>query len=103
MNLLDAALKYARRGWRVLPLHSPVRGGCSCGRDACESPAKHPWTGRGLKEAATGEKTIKNWWLRWPYANIGISIPDDMVVVDVDGPEGDAALKQAGVRLVPTV
>ncbi len=41
-ELLHAALSYAARGWRVLPLHTMRAGRCSCNRAQCPSPAKHP-------------------------------------------------------------
>ena len=70
--LLTAALAYAELGWRVLPLHSVDRGGCSCGRRGCASPAKHPRTRHGLKDASTDERQIKSWWGEWPDANVGV-------------------------------
>ena len=61
-ELLTAALGYARRGWLVLPLHSMANGRCSCGREECASPAKHPRTAHGLKDATRDEATICAWW-----------------------------------------
>lgn len=45
--MLEAARRLAHMGMAVLPLHhaSPRPSGgmvCSCGRNMCESPAKHP-------------------------------------------------------------
>jgi Bifunctional DNA primase/polymerase, N-terminal len=48
-----AALSYARRGWRAVPLHSWTGSCCTCGRRDCPSPAKHPRTLHGLKDATT--------------------------------------------------
>ena len=31
-----AALWYAKRGWKVLPVHFPTEGRCSCGNVACD-------------------------------------------------------------------
>ncbi|MFO7958100.1 MAG: bifunctional DNA primase/polymerase [Candidatus Brocadiia bacterium] len=71
--MINAALEYARRGWPVLPLHS-VNGEarCTCGRQDCPSPGKHPRTAHGVKDATTDEKEIRAWWSEWPGANIGV-------------------------------
>lgn len=91
-ELLDAALEYATRGWRVLPLHHPrTDGTCSCGKgEECSSPAKHPRTKNGLKDATTDEATIRQWWSDWPAANIGLATGADsgFVVLDVDPGHG---------------
>ena len=57
-SLRDAALAYAARGFRVVPLHFPVehpQGGvferCSCGDRACAAIGKHPLTPHGLNDA----------------------------------------------------
>ena len=46
---LDAALFYARKGLKVLPVHSVKNGVCSCANQKCESPGKHPMTRRRYK------------------------------------------------------
>jgi len=51
-----AALKYARRGWPVVPIHTPGGDGlCTCGKVPCDSAGKHPRTPGGVKDA-TGKK-----------------------------------------------
>jgi bifunctional DNA primase/polymerase-like protein len=98
--LLDAALGYAALGWHVVPLYEPAANpiGCSCGRSTgpqkCASPAKHPRTVNGLDDSTTDETTIQQWWGMWPSANIGIrtGAVSGIVVVDIDSPEGEAAL-----------
>ncbi len=85
------ALKYAERGWSVLPLHSVTCGDCSCGRDTCSSPGKHPRTKNGVKDATTDKKQISDWWLTWPTANIGIATgqaSNGLYVLDVDFAKG---------------
>ncbi len=93
-DLATAALEYAARGWLVVPLHSPTVHGCSCGRAACASPAKHPRTVHGLKDASRDPVTIREWWGRWPDANIGIVTGPEsgLLVLDVDGKLGEESL-----------
>lgn len=86
----DVALAYARRGWPVLPLHVPQAGQCSCGAPECTTVGKHPRTKHGAKDATTGEPMIRQWWSRWPGANVGIATGwvSGLVVVDVDPRNG---------------
>src|SRR5207245_1909283 len=80
-----------RRGWPVFPLHTPINGCCSCGNLECGKKAgKHPRTLHGLKDATTSEAVIREWWEKWPNANVGILTgePSGLVVVDVDSDKG---------------
>jgi len=89
-DLLRAALDYVERGWFVVPLHSPAKGGCSCGRSDCASPGKHPRTAHGLKDASREPAKVREWWQRWPDANIGVLTGPEsgIIVLDVDGEPG---------------
>lgn len=82
--LIDAALQYAARGWRVFPLHTTVTGACSCGRDCGRDAGKHPRTPNGVKDATIDRATIERWWQRWPDANIGLATGSGLVVLDLD-------------------
>lgn len=98
---LDAALAYAARGWRVLPLHTPAGDGCSCGRVCNGSAGKHPRTRGGVKDASTDPETIRGWWLRWPDANVGIATGPEsgLAVVDIDPRhDGDATFRQLELK-----
>lgn len=81
---LTAALEYARRGFRVLPLHNPVGTGCSCGHPDCDRQGKHPRTARGVLDATTDEAIIRSWWWSWPEANVGLAMGGGVVALDVD-------------------
>lgn len=93
-DLAQAALDYAAKGWPVIPLHSPRACGCSCGRADCAKPGKHPRTAHGYKDASRDPGTIREWWRRWPDANIGIVTGPEsgILVLDVDGEKGRASL-----------
>ena len=83
--LLEAALKYAHRGFRVLPLHGIRSGSCSCSDPGCRSAGKHPLTAHGATEASSDEMTIRGWWSKWPTANIGLAMGDaGCIALDVD-------------------
>lgn len=87
--LLDAALAYARAGWRVFPVHGWRDGCCTCGDpERCDNPAKHPLTSHGLHDATVQEAAIRRWWAQWPDANVAIRAEDIGVVVDVDPRNG---------------
>ena len=88
--ILEATLSYARRGWHVIPLHTPVNGRCSCGKTDCQHIGKHPRTMNGLKDASTDEATIKEWWTAWPSANIGLVAGEGsgIAVLDIDTDKG---------------
>jgi hypothetical protein len=97
-NLGTEALAYARARWSVFPIYEPNgAGGCSCSNPGCENIGKHPRTVHGLKDATTSERTIITWWTRWPLANIG-SPTGTRIVLDPDGPEGEASLSALEAR-----
>lgn len=92
--MLEAAITYARRGWRVLPLHGWTGTCCTCGNIHCASPGKHPRTTNGLSGASSNPATIRMWFERWPEANIGLVTGEHFDVLDVDGPDGEESLRQ---------
>jgi len=70
VNTLDAALRYIRAGLPVLPL----RG-------------KNPATEHGVKDASLDEYQVRAWF-RNPAYNVGIAVPEGLVVLDVDPRNG---------------
>ena len=70
-DLLAAALEFAGDGKPVFPLHTAKEGRCTCGKADCDKPGKHPRTEHGFKDATTNESKIREWWAKWPSANIG--------------------------------
>jgi hypothetical protein len=81
--ILDAALDYAEAGFSVIPVRPSD---------------KAPYTAHGLKEATTDTETIREWWTRWPDANVAIAcgkVSHNIVVLDVDMKE-----KKNGLRSI---
>jgi len=70
---LDFALEYAKSGYEVLPVYEiDAHGQCSCPKgSACQFGGKHPRTPHGVNDATNGLDQIREWWERWPRANIG--------------------------------
>ena len=77
MDVRSFALDYAGRGWPVLPLHSYIDGCCTCGDETCRSPAKHPITPNGVKDASADPDVIRRWMDEThDMANVGIKTGD---------------------------
>jgi archaellum biogenesis ATPase FlaH len=87
------ARAYAQAGFRIFPVYEPRDGNCACGNANCSSPAKHPRTRNGYKDATTDLAQIERWWRTWPDANIGIATGQGLVVIDSDGPKGEMGLQ----------
>lgn len=87
-----AALDYASRGWRVVPLHSVFAGVCSCGRKSCpeKSRGKHPRLLKWQNHASADQETVAQWCAQWPEMNVGIQLGESSGIIDVefDTPEG---------------
>ena len=79
MTNLEAAVRYAARGWPVFPCQWQGEG------------RKRPLIERGLRAAMTDSTIITNWWTRWPEALIGLPTgePIGCVVLDIDRKEGE--------------
>jgi putative DNA primase/helicase len=77
-HFTEAALAYAREGLRVHPLRP---------RD------KRPLLAAWQQRASCDPKQVEEWWSEHPTANIGIATGagSGLVVLDIDGPEGDEA------------
>ena len=96
--MLDWALFYASLGLHVFPCHWMVtlRDGslqCSCGGsktcsdkpDGRKQGGKRPHTVNGCKDGTIDTDTIREWWSKWPSANIGCWVgASNLYVVDDD-------------------
>ena len=76
----------------VFPIFEMQNGACSCGKASCEHAGKHPRTRHGLKDATTDPDQIREWWSEWPDANVAVRTGDDLVVLDIDGKEGEKSI-----------
>lgn len=89
-DISQAALAWAAKGLRVLPLTWPISSTqCSCGKSDCRSIGKHPiyeLTRNGLKQASTNPKQISLWWSAYPEANVAVVTGDGVAVIDEDKP-----------------
>jgi hypothetical protein len=90
------ALLCASDGLRVVPLHGVKDGLCTCGKEHCEQPGRHPRTKNGLKDATTDPEKIKQMWARWPKAKAGIALgPTSRVLALVsEGAAGKESLRK---------
>jgi Bifunctional DNA primase/polymerase, N-terminal/Primase C terminal 1 (PriCT-1) len=95
-SVLETAIGYVRRGWRVVPFYEPLDGGCSCSkRRGCESPGKHPRVSGGIHAATSEETRIVDWFRQWPGANLAVATGGHLVVLDVDPRHGGAEQLQS--------
>jgi hypothetical protein len=77
------AIELTERGFAVLPLHPK---------------SKTPITRHGVKDASTDPGKATTWFDKYPAANVGIACGriSNIVVLDVDGPEGEKTLAEYG-------
>lgn len=98
-QLARAAIWYAKHGWYVVPLHTPIFDngqcvGCSCEEwkrqkftpdYVCPTPGKHPRLSAWEDKATNSPNDAAYWWRRWPDANIGIAAgKSGLLAFDVD-------------------
>ncbi len=99
-DVLSWAYRYVHKGWAVLPVHGVVDGSCTCGdphdgsgRLDATSIGKHPVGGLSWSDATTELSTIEAWFMDNPVYNVAVSPGlSDLVVIDIDGPTGEATL-----------
>ena len=68
-EIRDAALDYAERRWRVVPLHD---------RD------KRPYPKAWQKVATNDPEVITGWFQQWPDANVGIVLGEESGIIDIE-------------------
>ena len=103
-TLQNDALEYIERGFSVLPLHNPLKGGhCSCLRADCGAIGKHPRTPHGVKDATRDRAALQMWFDAFADPNIGIATGtrSGFFALDIDPRSGgreslDALVSQYG-------
>ena len=121
IQLVSAALAYAKLGIYIIPLHEPLFDnsgnliGCTCEaykrsakykawleskgrRDrfdpnyVCRTPGKHPRLSDWETNASNDPEQIRKWWKQWPTANIGGAMgKSSLIAVDHDTYKDDYA------------
>ncbi|MGB9905207.1 MAG: bifunctional DNA primase/polymerase, partial [Desulfotomaculales bacterium] len=88
--MIDFALSYVSHNWSIIPL-----------RPRDKRPILSSWSDYQSRQAI--EEEIREWWDRWPDANIGLvtGAVSGLIVLDLDGPEAVELTKRQGVP--PTV
>jgi hypothetical protein len=97
--MLDEALAWASVGVEIFPVYEVVASLCVCPQGAgCRSPGKHPYwhaadLPEGKKNATTNLAQIKQWWTRWPHANIAARMGGaaNLLALDIDPRNGGSA------------
>ena len=104
----ELALALAQEGWGVFPVwHVMPDGTCACGDPKRAHIGKHPRCNGGHTAASTEPDDIDVWWshgeeapigFAWecsPDSNIGLAIPADLIMVDIDPRNGGTETFQA--------
>lgn len=98
-SILDFAHAYAKRGWRVIPLHrvGPDGTTCSCRRGGnCTSKGKHPRLNEWEQQPAMSAADIQATWDVATPPNLGVAVgrPSGVWVLDIDPDhDGDATMR----------
>jgi len=79
LSLAEAAIEYARAGFRVFPLH-----------DAGSNKGKQPRIRNWQNIASSDETQIRQWWEKFPDANIGLLTGSEVgfYALDIDPRHG---------------
>jgi len=105
--MIEYALAYAALGWPVFPVHwvdqsvdaasGEIHNRCSCKSSLCDRHGKHPLTRGGFHDATTDADQVREWWTKWPMANIGVATGAPCWVLDIDfrhGKDGHLTIEQ---------
>jgi hypothetical protein len=104
---VEQALAYLSNfAWSVIPVCAPGRNGRCLYHQACTDPGKVPLIKWGPYQARLPEPDeIREWWHKWPEANIALVTGEtsDVVIVDIDGDMAQAEASRRGYDSGPWV
>ena len=101
----EAALDFLGRGWCPVPVCPPDHVGVGREHGAnCKSPGKAvliSWI--EFQDRRPTRQEVEGWWRRWPTANVCVLLGpvSGLVAIDVDGPGGEARLRELSGGDVP--
>ena len=102
VSIIEQVMKYRAFGWKVMPLHRPINGVCSCGNPICANIGKHPalssWRNKDGVYASEVDLQHPNNLKRWfggTERNVAILTGriSGIVVLDIDSEEGEQNIK----------
>lgn len=106
-SMLQHALEYLQLGYPVFPVCSPAMGQHRHGNSTCNNVGKRPLvTWEPFQSRLPTINEVRDWWTRWPAANIGMPTGKLAGIVVLDADSGDAkklAMDQGGVDRTPAV
>lgn len=89
---IRAACAWIDAGGKTVALYGiAANGRCACGKENCKSPGKHPIAAefpKGQHSATRSKQKITRVLKAHPTANLGVVLPENILVLDVDGPKG---------------
>lgn len=96
-SMCEIAVAYAQAGWPVHPCRevnnrvNPKTGELEGGK----SPYLWQVNGKGGHLLATTDPAqIAKWWDKWPYALIGVALPENVLVIDLDTDDARERLEE---------
>lgn len=101
---MSHALDYLKLGWHPIPLCWPKNGECACHKKHTDPKdiAKAPLLDSYSHLTKVTEANIREWWTKWPEANIGIlQKPSKLVTLDPDSKEAIAEAESLGLPISP--
>lgn len=84
--MLDAAIAYLNAGLTPVPV-----------KPRAKSPTLVPW-GQFQTRRPT-EDEVMDWWTKTPDANVALVTGNGLLVIDLDGPDAESLLSDAGIEL----